>query len=345
MRYRPAWAAWLAVLLIAGAARGDEARRVAFVLRGVARDENAAELLARLRGELRAARFEVEEVASAGAGAPREIVEREARRPGITAAMGIFLDGTAAEIWVADARSTRAIMATVGATAGPGNDGDLRALAAKAIDLLKAVLSDVPLAEPAPPAAAPPAPPAPVQIVAVAPAPPAREPPRAADRVLSAGVGWLRAGDTQTVAPLLSLSLVARHLGARATVSGLGSSADLSATAGTAQVGQHVGLVELLACVRRNARLLACGAVGGGAELLTVHGTGAPGFQGDDHALWSAVGALGAGVAWMPRPWIAFSLDARALGAWPATDIRIDTSVTHAGGPGVWVTAGIGARL
>jgi hypothetical protein len=343
MRWSPAWVAWLAVLLVAASVRGEASRRVAFVLRGVPRGDGDAELLARLRGELRAARFDVDEVTSTAAGAPREIVEREARRPGITAAMGIFLDGTGAEIWVADARSTRAIIAAAGATAGTGSDSDRRALAAKAIDLLKAVLSDVPPPRPAPPAAEP--------VTRAAPAPPAEvaAPPAAtpapADRILSIGLGWLRAGDAETVAPVLSLSLVARHLGARATVSGLGSSTVVNATAGTAWVGQHVGLVELLGCVRRRVRLLACGSAGGGGELLTVHGTGATGYQGNDRALWSAVGALGAGVAWVPSPWIVFSLEARALGAWPATDVRIDTTVAHAGGLGVWVVAGIGARL
>jgi hypothetical protein len=337
MRLGPIWVTALAGLLLAGRAHGAGSPRIALVLRGAPQDEEVAELMARVRGELRAARFEVDESAAPGTEPPREIVERESRRPGISAAMGIFLDRPDAEIWVADARSTRAIIATV----APGTDGDLRALAAKAVDLLKAVLADVPPAEPAP---LPPVPATPPTVVAAPVAPP--PPPPARDRILMAGVGWLRAGDAQTVAPLLELSLVGRHLGARVTASGLGSSTELSATAGTASVGQHLALIELLGCLRPRARLLACGSAGGGAELLTIHGAGYAGYQGNDSALWSAVGAVGAGLSWMPARWLAFSVEARGLGAWPTTQVRIDgTVVARAGGPGVWVTAGVGARL
>jgi len=111
-------------------------------------------------------------------------------------------------------------------------------------------------------------------------------------------------------------------------------------------VRQHVGLLELLGCLRPRARLLACASAGGGAELLTVRGTGSAGSLGHDRALWSGLGTVGAGIAWMPASWMAVGVEGRALGAWPATDIRIDgTTVARAGGPGVWVTAGVGARL
>ncbi|HXJ23930.1 MAG TPA: hypothetical protein VMT03_27300 [Polyangia bacterium] len=342
MRFGPTWVAALIGLSIglpmSGAARAEGAPRVAFVLRGTARDEGSTELLARVRGELRAARFEVHEVVLPGEAPPRETVEREARQPGVTAAMGIFLDEPEIEIWVANTRSTRAIIAAAAPPAA-GTDSETRAMAAKAVDLLKAVLADVPQAEPAPP----PTPPAPAAAPAVVQAAEA-SPPR--DRILVAGVGWLRAGDAQTVAPLLGLSWIGRRLGIRATISGLGSSTELTAPAGTASIGQQVGLVELLGCLRLRARLLACGSAGGGVERLTVRGAGSTGFAGSDHALWSAVGALGAGVSWTPTAWIAFELEARALGAWPSTDIRIDAAtVARGGGPGVWVTAGVGARL
>ena len=231
MRSCPAWVAGalvtLAGLLSAGAVHADRSPpRVGFVLRGAPRDEAATELLARVRGELRAARFDIQELGADAARPPREIVEQEARRPGVAAAMGIFLDGAQPEIWVADLRSTRAIIAPVEPA---GADNSARALAAKAVDLLKAVLADLPSAEPAAPARAP-SPPAAVAAT-VAPAPPPPAPPPRTDRLLVVGAGWLRAGDAWTVAPLVGLSLIARHLGARATVSGLGSSSELSAAA------------------------------------------------------------------------------------------------------------------
>ncbi len=340
---RPGWArAALLVALLGAAARADGERGVALVIRGAPPDAAAAEVLARIRGELRAARFDVTVVPAAD-GAPRQVVEAAAHRASVAAGMAIFFDAAEPEVWVAVARSGRT---TVEPLMPPDGERRPSVLAAKAVELLKAALTEVPSGERPPPPVPAPAPPVLVSAPA-APAPPAG---RAADRVLLAGAGWLRAGGVQTISPSVSfawLDVAARHhLGARFVAAGLGTSAAETGAAGTARLKQDLALLEVLACWQPARGLRACLAAGGGAGLLTVRGTGAPGYEGIDHTLWSGLGAAGGSVIWTPGRWIALGADARAVGGWPSTDVRIGgVSAVRAGGPGVALTAGVGGSL
>jgi hypothetical protein len=344
-----AWAAPLIALL--GAAHGQVVRaqralprgpsedRVVLLIRGTPPDAAGAEVVARIRGELRAARFEVQPAAQPDAGTARQVVEREAQGAGVVAAMGVFFDTGEPEVWVADARSGRTAVEPLVEPAG----GERRAsaLAVKAVDLLRAVLADIPIAQ------RPEAP-----RVATVPSRPAGAAParfveaRAADSIWLAGAGWLRAGGAGTFAPALSVAVARDHLGARLAVSGLGSSMEMTGQGGRAQVAQDLAVFELLACWRPRRSLRACGAAGGGVELLRVAGTGAPGFVGTRSTLWAGAAAAGASLAWTPGRWLAVGVDARAVGSWPSTNVRIDgATVAQVGGPGVWLTAGVGARL
>ncbi len=331
---RRGWAlAALLVALLGAAARADGERGVALIVRGAPPDATAAEVLARVRGELRAARFAVTLVPAAD-GAPRQLVEAGAHRAGVAAAMGIFFDAAEPEVWVANARSGRT---TVEPLMPPDGERRPSVLAAKAVELLKAALIEVPSGErPAPPVSAP-------AVVATSPAPAPRR------RILLAGGGWWRTGGVRTLSPSLSFAWLGAgrgHLGARLVAAGLGASAAATADAGTARVGQDLALLEALACWRPARGLRTCAAVGGGAGLLAVRGTGAPGYEGIDHTLWSGLAAAGAGLVWTPRSGIALGADARALGAWPSTEVRIGGSpALRAGGAGLALTAGVGASL
>ena len=335
-----AWAgAALLIALLGAGAHADGERQVALAVRGVPAQPMAAEVLARIRGELRAARFDVV-LTTPGPDAPRQVVETEARRPGVAAAMGIFFDAAEPEIWVADARSGRTtvepLMDPAGGEQRPG------VLAAKAVDLLRAVLADVPVGErPAPPA------PPPVAPVAISvSAPPQIPPPAYRDWILMAGAGWFRAGGAQTIAPALSLAWLGTHVGGRLVVTGFGTSTGRSRLAGSARVGQELALAELLGCWRPRGSLRACLALGAGGERLTVQGTGMAGFEGSDQTLWSGVGTAGGSLIWTPRRWLAVGADARAVAALPSTAVRIaGESVVRAGGAGVALTAGVGASL
>jgi len=337
-----AWAgAALLVALLGAGAHADGERRIALVVQGVPADATAAEVLARIRGELRAARFDVA-LAPPGEGAPRQMVETEARRPGVAAAMGIFFDGAEPEVWVADARSGRTtvqpLMDPAGGEPRPG------VLAAKAVDLLRAILAELPSRErPAPPAPVTPVPP--VLVAAPAPSPP----PASRRGILLVGGAWLRAGGVGTFAPSLSWAWLgaSTRLGGRLVASGFGTSTEKTGDGGSVRVGQDFVLAEILACWRPGGSLRACLAAGAGGEVLTVRGTGASSaFEGSNHTLWSGVAAAGGSLIWTPRRWLALGADARAVGAWPSTAVRIqEVSVVRAGGPGVALTAGVGASL
>ena len=350
MTRAPARAALLIALLGAALARAQPSsagaqpasdRRVAFVVRGTPPDALAAEVVARLRGELRAARFEVEPAAQPDEGSAREIVEGAAREPGVLAAMGVFFDAGEPEVWVADARSGRT---TVEPLLDPaGGERRANALAARAVDLLRAVLSQIPADKRREAPVAVVAPPEPV---VAPPAAPVEDSARVLESTLVAGVSWLRAGAAGTLAPALSLAVARDHLGARVALSGLGASAERGAEAGSARVGQDLVLFEVLACWRLRRAMRACGAGGGGVERLRVTGDAASGFAGTNSTRWSGIAAVGGSLAWTPGRWLVVAADARAVGAWPSTKVRVDdVTVVEVGGPGVLLTAGVGARL
>src|SRR5689334_10690220 len=70
----------------------------------------APAVLTRLRGELRAARFEMD-VATIAADAPRRAtVEEMAAREGTSAALGIFFGSGRVEMWATDASAGRTLM-------------------------------------------------------------------------------------------------------------------------------------------------------------------------------------------------------------------------------------------
>src|SRR5207248_6489046 len=139
----------------------------------------------------------------------------------------------------ADARSGRT---TVELLMDPAS-GERRAsvLAAKAVDLLKAVLAEVPASERR--ALPPPAPVAPVIEATAVPSPAAEPVVDRPDRVLLAGVDWLRAGGVQTFAPTLSFAWLAGHLGGRAVLAGLGTSTDVPREQGSARLAQNFALL------------------------------------------------------------------------------------------------------
>ncbi len=145
----------LAALMFTLTARAESARRVVLVV-PEAPGAVADEALARVRGELGAARFEVETDVVANNVDRRATVERALRKADARAAFGIFFGAGVAEIWVTDSVSGRTVVQTLPlSVAAPERRATV--LAVKAVDLLKATLAEVWVT--APPVAAPPSPP------------------------------------------------------------------------------------------------------------------------------------------------------------------------------------------
>ena len=143
--------ALLAALTLAATVRAESARRVVLVV-PEAPGAVATEALARVRGELGAARFEVETDVVANNVDRRATVERALRKADARAAFGIFFGSGVAEIWVSDSVSGRTVVQTLPlSSAAPERRATV--LAVKAVDLLKATLAEVWLPAPVSPTA------------------------------------------------------------------------------------------------------------------------------------------------------------------------------------------------
>ncbi len=173
---RGAGAGVLLVSLALGAtARGESARRVVLVV-PEASGTLATEVLTRVRGELQAARFEVESEVVGNNGDRRGTVERALRKADARVAFGIFFASGAAEIWVSDAISGRSVVQTLPLGAATP-ERRATVLAVKAVDLLKATLAEVWVAAPPTPSATAVSPPPPRPAPEPAAAAPAPSPP------------------------------------------------------------------------------------------------------------------------------------------------------------------------
>ena len=360
----PGLVAAILLLVAAGARVGGAAetpratpasgRRVLLVTTDPA-GEIAPVVVSRLRGELRAARFDMD-VATVAADAPRRsIVEELAARGGVTAALGIFVSGDRVEMWAADAAAGRTLMQNLPLDPG-ATDRRATIVAVKAVDLLKATLAEIwsaPAAalDAAPPQGELPAPAPAPEATAVAPAPPVDEDELAtpARLMIAVGAGWLQAGAASGWAPTAAIAAAigAGRFAARLTVSALGASADVIRPAvGSAQLTQQLGLAELVLRSGVWHRLRGVLALGAGAHHLSVAGRGAPGFAGVDSSIWSLATTLGVGVTLDLSPHLMLTLDARAIENLPATDVHIDGApAAHVGRPIVWLALAAGVKF
>jgi hypothetical protein len=314
----------------------------------------APAVLTRLRGELRAARFEMD-VATIATDAPRRAtVEEMATREGTSAALGIFFGSGRVEMWASDASAGRTLMQNLPLDQGTP-DRRATIVAVKAVDLLKATLAEIWSAPPpSPPVSEPPTP----EPVIVAPPPPAmviehpeeeETNPGRADRFsLSAGAGWLGAGSVSGWAPVISISTALGHSGlaARLTMSALGSSTDIARTEGSAQLTQQIALAELLLWSRAWHTLRGALAIGAGLHHLSIDGQGAQGFSSGNQSLWSTATGAGGSVAWNLHPNLMLALDARAVENWPATTVNLHgVQIARVGRPIIWVALAAGVRF
>ena len=165
----------LAALALAATVRAESARRVVLVV-PEAPGAVATEALARVRGELGAARFEVETDTSPTTSIGARRSSGRSGKADARAAFGIFFGSGVAEIWVSDSVSGRTVVQTLPlSTAAPERRAAV--LAVKAVDLLKATLAEVWVASPTAPAPTPAAPPAPTPTVASPASSPSAPPP------------------------------------------------------------------------------------------------------------------------------------------------------------------------
>jgi hypothetical protein len=371
----------LAALAFGPSARGESARRVVLVV-PEAPGVVATEALARVRGELGAARFEVETEVVGNNVDRRTTVERVLRKADARAAFGIFFGSGVAEIWVSDSVTGRTVVQTLPLSAA-APERRASVLAVKAVDLLRATLAEVWVAGPAAPAApSPPPPRAPPEPVAPPP-PPSPPPAPAAPRVepievappavpavverrvepepdegpppplgrgvdLAVGAGWIGAGSVSTWAPLLAVSVFSGHVGGRVIATGYGSSTELTQAAGSARVAYGLALAELAARQPFGRHFETTASLSAGTARLSIDGSGATGYldaAGHSGRLWSAVGGGGVGAAVLVSR-LTVAVDARVLVSATSTEVRVaGEDVLRAGRPLFSVSGSLGVRL
>ena len=284
----------LAIILIATAAHAELRYRVV-LLRPPVTDDVSTDALARVRGELTAAGFEVSVMAQDPALDVRAALETVGRELDPIAAFAIVraANGNTAEIWVCDRLAGKSVIQSVrlDGEGKPGEPSRSVVLAVQAVELLKASLAQYWLASVhrAPPVQ--PAQPAQGGIVAR----PARS--AMAGVGVEAGVGWLDSVGAVTAAwqPMVRGSYGgARGWAGRITVGGWGTDASLRAETGSAQIRQQLAVLEIVRAFRAGASFQPFVSAGGGALRARIEGSGIPDpSAGLTSSHWSALVTAG----------------------------------------------------
>jgi hypothetical protein len=356
-------------------------RGLVIVLRPQEVDEMTRMALARITGELGAARFRVQVMPLDPTREPSPQVESVAIDAHPVAAFAIAhitdQDGDTIAIWVSDRVGRRTTIQRM-AIRGENIKQDAEVLALEAIELIRVSIAGLwptprppaPATAPAP-AAANPAPPAPSAtappastatppITPVKPVPltaPARPaatveapgvnavapvaapivPWVAGDRPeIAVGLGMtaLRDSGGQSMQWLGALAAVARWprgFAARASVAGLGSSATLSRTGGTADVHQLLASLGAAWFWSLDARMdvYVVGAIG----AARIHVSGAstdPTLVPQNDGTWVSTGSIGLGTQVRLSQRVSLAGTAEVLWAWSRLDVLINQTRTDA---------------
>ena len=338
-----------AVVQAAPSAAGDRYRVV--VLTPPITDEVTTGAVARVRGELTAAGFDVHEIPRDPSADVRDVLETIGRDLDPIATFAIIRGagtggGGAADIWVNDRLAGRSVIQSVH-LASPATDPERAAavLAVQAVELLKASLAQYWVA----PAVSAPAPPPRPRAEPLAGAEPST-PHVAMGFTAEAGVGWLDSvGAVGAVwEPIVRLAYGGRGgWAARHSFGGLGSETELRGPTGGAQLQQAAGTLEALRSFRvaEHAQLFA--SAGAGVYHLRMVGTGTGLWLGTGlTSTWAALAVAGAGLALPFGARFAMLVEGQALVAVPSPVVRIGgNDAGRAAMPALLASAGLLGRF
>ncbi len=356
---RWAWALWIATLAPNASAapadsieRPDAGARTVVLLRSSASDDVTTEATARVQGELGAAGFHVEVVAPRGDDARQELETAGSALHAIAAfAIVVRPSGgrTVAEIWVSDRMKQTMVIQRAELT-GTDHLRESEILAVRAVELLKASLSELWI-QPAPPPLVAPNP-APSPAVQPSPQVPRMEGPRPVKRAAFAagpGVGLgvsLLDGFVGEVAAVWAPEILVSYgwesgVALRLGVHGLGPAAVLNAPAGTARVEEQFGSLDVVKTWWPRWPVVPFACVGVGAQHVHVSGEATlPTYEGTSVDYWAPLTSAGLGAAVPVHSGISIVVQGRALLAWPPTEVRIaQVDAGRFGGPSVLVDA------
>ena len=332
--------AGLAFIIGAGAAHAEMRYRVV-LLRPPVTDDVSTDALARVRGELTAAGFEISMQPQDPALDVRTALETVGRELDPIAAFAIVRapTGNTAEIWVCDRMAGKSVIQSVrlDSSGAPGEPSRAVVLAVQAVELLKASLAQYWLASIRRAQR-------PVATASVAPPPAVHA---TAGLGVAAGVGWLDNVGAVTAAwqPIVRASFGgARGWAGRVTVAGFGTAAQLRAAEGTAQIQQELGAVEILRGFRAGKWVQLVASLGAGAYHARISGvgTGSQDYNNNVTSTWSALGIAGGGLIVPVVSHLSFAADAQVGLTWPDNLIRIvGAQAGRTGRPALLVSAGL----
>jgi hypothetical protein len=320
------------------------------LLRPGAPDAVTNEALVRVRGELKAAGFEVATLPLNSSDDAKHDLETAGAELHPIAAFAIFVmppEGgkSVAEIWVSDRIRKKTVVQN--ALLHESDRGRSSAiLAVRAVELLKASLAD--FWNPSAPArtAATSAPTA----SAVLPAGESENALRAPFASgLGAGLGAGVVGSFGSMGATWAPEVMASYgwpggFSLRASFMGLGPAVTLSAPQqGSARVDQQLAMLEAVKTWWPQAALVPFVCAGAGAQHVHVTGTGAsPSYQGHTQDNWSPLTLLGGGIGIPVVSTLSVLVQARGLAAWLPSAVTIaGAEVGRAGAPSLLVDAGL----
>jgi hypothetical protein len=322
----------------AGAPPRGEIDHLVILLRPPDLDELTREALARITGELAAARFRVVVFPLDVAADPIEQVDGVGGDLAPVAAFALVRApegyGGANELWISDRLAHRTTIQRMRI-----QDGDVsraaEVLAVESVELIRVSLAAL-WPRPAPP----PEPP----VVVERP-----EPPPRAELSLSVGVGVLAdaSSATRLVSPVARLAYAwPGGLGLFIAGRGLGSQVDLAETDGSARVRREAGWLGLAKLFRPGRRLQPMLSLGAGAEHLRAEGSASDATQAHVRTAWSALASVGAGLSATVVRHVALVVDAEGMMFWPPVVVRIgSTDAARFDRPSVLIDAGLRASF
>ena len=311
------------------------------LLRPPVTDDVSTDALARVRGELTAAGFEISMQPQDPALDVRTALETVGRELDPIAAFAIVRapTGNTAEIWVCDRMAGKSVIQSVrlDSSGTPGEPSRAVVLAVQAVELLKASLAQYWLASvrraQRPAATADVAPPPAAHVTA--------------GLGVAAGVGWLDSVGAVTAAwqPLVRVSYGgARGWAGRVTVAGFGTAAQLRAAEGTAQIQQELGALEIVRGFRAGKWVQLVASLGAGVYHARISGvgTGSQDYNNIVTSTWSALGIVGVGLILPVVSHLSVAADAQVGLTWPGNLIRIvGTQAGWTGRPALLLSAGL----
>jgi hypothetical protein len=249
-----------------------------------------------------------------------------------------------AEIWVSDRiRQKRIIQSAPLDETDRGRGSEV--LAVRAVELLKASLSDFWNLATAAPSAAPPAPTSPAQAMGKQEQPAMQRQPFGAGPGAGVGAGVLESfgavGITWAPHAVLSYGWP-EGLSGRASFIGLGPAVTLSAPPGTARIEQQLVQIEAVKTWWPRLPVVPIVFVGMGAQHVHVTGTGNSPFQGHSSDNWSFLTTVGAGLAIPLVSTLSVLVQGRGLAAWPSSVVQIaGADAGRVGGPSLFLDGGL----